>query len=279
MVYVDSSGQESPASSTISVTVPPGNGLPDNIITLNNLPSVPEYSQIRIYRTAANGSQFFQLDTVASGGSFVDNGSAPLGPELNSVDLNGNYSYMITYYRAGDPESRPSILMGPQNVVNGRVHLTNLPTPPVPPPGGGFPPYDSIRIYRNTASDQNSFFLVDTIAPGQDYTDGKTDSLISDLSLPGNQRVNLNGPPIDSNTLLTNVTRLNGFDYDQPFQLGSLTFEGRKGGRALEAKPFEVTATKYRADLVTFMEQSMGIQALTSDSTNPIPPLAEYDTR
>lgn len=272
MVYVDSSGQESPASSTISVTVPPGNGLPDNIITLNNLPSVPEYSQIRIYRTTANGSQFFQLDTVASGGSFVDNGSAPLGPELNSVDLNGNYSYMITYYRAGDPESRPSILMGPQNVVNGRVHLTNLPTPPVPPPGGGFPPYDSIRIYRNTASDQNSFFLVDTIAPGQDYTDGKTDSLISDLSLPGNQRVNLNGPPIDSNTLLTNVTRLNGFDYDQPFQLGSLTFEGRKGGRALEAKPFEVTATSTVQDLVTFMEQSMGIQALTSDSTNPIPP-------
>ena len=272
MVYVDSSGQESPASTTISVTVPSGNGLPDNIITLNNLPSVPEYSQLRIHRTEANGSQFFQLNTVAAGGSYVDNGSAPPGPELNSADLNGNYSYMITYYRAGDPESRPSVMMGPQNVVNGRVHLTNLPTPPAPPPGGGFPPYDSIRIYRNTASDQNSFYLVDTIAPGQDYTDGRLDAQISDLSIVGNQRLNLNGPPIDSNTLLTNVTRLNGFDYDQPFQLGTLTFEGRKGGRALEGKTFEITANSTVQDLVTFMEQSMGIQSLSTDSSNPIPP-------
>lgn len=272
MVFVDQSGQESPASSTINVTVPAGNGLPDNIITLNNLPSVPEYSQLRIYRTAANGSQFFELDTVATGGSFVDNGSAPLGPELNAVDLNGNYSYMITYYRAGDPESRPSVLMGPQNVVNGRIHLTNFPAPPVPPPGGGFPPYDSIRIYRNTASDQNSFYLVDTITPGQDYTDGKADAQISDLTIAGNQRINLNGPPIDSNTLLTNVTRLNGFDYDQPFQVGTLSFEGRKGGRSLESKSFEVTATSTVQDLVTFMEQSMGIQTVASDSTSPIPP-------
>lgn len=271
-VYVDDSGQESPASSTISVTVPPGNGLPDNNITLNNLPSVPEYPQLRIYRTAANGSQFFQLDTIATGGSYTDDGSATLGSELNAVDLNGNYSYMITYFRAGDPESRPSVLMGPQNVVNGRIHLTDLPTPPVPPPGGGFPPYDSIRIYRNTASDQNSFYLVDTIAPGQDYTDGKSDLQISDLSISGNQRIDLNGPSIDSNTLLTNITRLNGFDYEQPFTIGTLTFEGRKGGRALESKSFEITATSTVQDLVTFMEQSMGIQSLTNDAANPIPP-------
>jgi len=272
MVYLDASGQESPASSTVSVTVPAGNGLPDNIITFNNLPSVPEYPQLRIYRTAANGSEFFQLDTVATGGSYVDNGTTVPGAELNSVDLNGNYSYIISYYRAGDPESRPSVLMGPQNIVNGRVHLTNFPTPPAPPPGGGFPPYDSIRIYRNTASDQNSFYLVDTIAPGQDYTDGKTDAQISDLSILGNRRVDLNGPPIDSNTLLTNVTRLNGFDYDQPFQLGSLSFQGRKGGRSLESKSFEITASSTVQDLVTFMEQSMGIQTLSSDSTNPLPP-------
>jgi flagellar hook protein FlgE len=272
MVFVDGSGQESPASNAITVTVPPGNGLPDNLITLNNLPTDPNYSQLRIYRTDANGSEFFRLDTIPTGGSFIDNGLQPLGPELDGSVLNGNYSYMITYFRAGDPESRPSVVMGPQNIVNGRVHLTNFPPPPPPPADGSFPAYDSIRIYRNTASDQNSFFLVDTVPLGQDYTDSRSDAAISDLTIAGNQRVNLNGPPIDSNTLLTNVIRQNGFDYTNPFQLGTLTFQGRKGGRALETKPFEVTASSTVQDLVTFMEQSMGIQSVTNDSANPIPP-------
>jgi flagellar hook protein FlgE len=270
-VFVDGAGMESPASSALSVTVPTGNGLPDNEVSLSNLPTNAAYSQLRIYRTEANGTEFKLLDTVATGGSYTDDGSVTLGATLDDQDLNGNYSYMITYYRAGDPESRPSVMMGPQNVVNGRVHLTNLPTPPTPPSGGGFPPYDSIRIYRNTATDQNSFYLVDTIAPGQDYTDSKTDSEISNLTLSGNKRINLDGPQIDSNTLLVNVTRLNGFDYDQPFKIGTLEFEGRKGGRALESRPFEITATSTVQDLVTFMQQSMGIQTISSDSVNPIP--------
>ncbi|MBX3423570.1 MAG: flagellar hook-basal body complex protein [Pirellulaceae bacterium] len=271
LVYVDSSGHEGPASSTISVTVPVGNGLPDNTITLDNLPSVPEYSQLRIYRTAANGTQFFELDTVPVGGSYVDNGSLPLGPELNAADLNGNYSYMVTFYRAGDPETRPSLISGPQNIVNGRILLDGFPTPPVPPPSGGFPPYDSIRIYRNTASDQNSFYLVDTIAPGQSYTDSRTDAEISDLNIAGNKRVDLDGPRIDSNTLLTDVTRLNGFVYENPFQLGTLSFEGRKGGRSLQDKTYEITSTSTVQDLVDFMQQAMGIQTNSNDSVNPMP--------
>lgn len=268
-VYVDDSGTESPASNAISVTIPPGQT--NATISLNNLPSVPDYSQLRIYRTAANGSDFFRLDTVATGGNFTDNGSLPAGPALDAADLNGNYSYMITYFRAGDPESRPSVVLGPQNIVSGRVHLTNLPTPPAPPPGGGFPPYDSIRIYRNTASDQGTFYLVDTIAPGQDYTDSKTDAEISNLAISGNKVIDLNGPRIDSNTLLTEVTRLNGFDYENPFKVGTLSFEGRKGGRSLQAKTFEITATSTIQDLVSFMEQSMGIQANSGGSVNPMP--------
>jgi flagellar hook protein FlgE len=270
-VFVDSSGKESPASTAMSITIPAGNGNPDNTITLGNLPTSTSYSQLRIYRTDANGSEFKQLDTIATGGSYTDDGSITPGATLNDQDLNGNYSYMITYFRAGDPESRPSVMMGPQNVVNGRVQLSNLPTPPTPPSGGGFPPYDSIRIYRNTATDQNSFYLVDTIPPGQDYTDSKTDAQISNLTLSGNKQIDLDGPQIDSNTLLVNVTRLNGFDYDQPFKVGTLEFEGRKGGRALDARKFEITATSTVQDLVTFMQQSMGIQTISSDSVNPIP--------
>lgn len=271
MVFVDGSGQESPASNLISATVPPGNGIADNSITLNDLPTDPNFSQLRIYRTEANGSDFFLLDTIPTGGSFVDNGLQPLGSQLDASTLNGNYSYMITYYRAGDPESRPSVVLGPQNIVNGRAHLTNFPPPPPPPADSSFPAYDSVRIYRNTASEQNSFYLVDTIPIGQDYTDSKSDAEISDLSIAGNQRVDLNGPPIDSNTLLTNVIRQSGFDYTSPFQLGTLTFEGRKGGRSLESQSFEITPSSTIQDLVSFMEQSMGIQTVSNDSNSPIP--------
>ncbi len=278
LVFVDNSGNESPASNSISVTIPAGNGLPDNTVTLGNLPTDANYSQLRIYRTEANGSEFKELATVATGGSYTDNGSATLGSTLNATDLNGNYSYMITYYRAGDPESRPSVMLGPQNIVNGRAFLTDFPTPDTPPVGGGFPAYDAIRIYRNTASDQNSFFLVDTVTPPPGltfadigYTDSKTDAQISDLNIPGNQKIDLDGPRIDSNTLLTNVTRLNGFNYEKPFKVGTLEFEGNKGGRALQSQKFEITATSTVQDLVNFMQEAMGIQTLSTDSVNPIP--------
>ncbi len=271
MVFVDGAGNEGPASNAVSVTVPAGNGLPDNTITLGNLPTDSEYSQLRIYRTDAGGTEFKELATVATGGSYTDDGSITPGSTLDDEDLNGNYSYMITYFRSGDPESRPSVMLGPQNIVNGRVHLSNMPTPPTPPSGGGFPAYDSIRIYRNTASDQNSFFLVDTVTPGQDYTDSKTDAEISDLSISGNKAIDLNGPAIDSNTLLVDVTRLNGFDYDNPFKIGTLEFEGQKGGRTLQSQTFEVTATSTVQDLVSFMQQSMGIQTVSTDSVNPLP--------
>lgn len=270
--FVDAAGREAPPSSSLNVTVPVGNGNADNEITINNLPTSTEYSQLAIYRTAAGGSTFFKLDTVPVGGSYTDDGSTALSTQQLDTDvLNGNYSYMITYFRSGDPETRPSVALGPTNIVNGRVHLTNFPTPPTPPPGGGFPAYDQIRIYRNTASDQNSFYLVDTIAPGQDYTDSKSDAEISNLNTVGNKALDLDGPQIDSNTLLTNVTIRDGFDYENVFTPGTLEFKARKGGRSLETKEFQVTATSTVQDLVDFMEESMGIQTAGSDSQNPIP--------
>jgi len=71
--------------------------------------------------------------------------------------------------------------------------------------------------------------------------------------------------------LLTNVTLRDGFEYTTPFQLGSLSFQGRKGGRNLDAKSFEITATSTLQDLANFMEDSMGIHTANSDSVNPIP--------
>ncbi len=271
LAFVDASGHEAPASTAINVTIPAGNGLPDNTITLNNLPTSAAYSQIAIYRTEAGGSDYFKLATVPTGGSYTDTG-APLSTDpLDTDQLNGNYSYMVTYFHAGDPESRPSVALGPVNIVNGRVSLSNLPTPPTPPPGGGFPAYDSIRIYRNTAGDQNSFYLLDTITPGQDYTDSKTDAEISNLTITGNKRLDLEGPQVTSNTLLTNVLARDGFNYNQIFTEGTLAFSARKGGRSLETKNFEITATSTMQDLADFMQQALGIQTSGSDSVNPLP--------
>ena len=272
IAYVDGNGQESAPSGNVVVNVPVGNGTDDNAITLDNLPApLPGYSDVRVYRTAADGNDFFLLDTVSAGGTYVDDGSQALGAALDSDTLSGNYTYMITYFRSGEPESRPSPLLGPQNVVDGRLVLSDLPTPPVPPAGGGFPAYDSIRIYRNTASDQNSFYLVDTVAPGTDYIDSRSDQEISDLTVAGNQEINLDGPDAASNTLLTNLTVREGFEYVTPFPLGSLSFEGRKGGRNLDAKTFEVTSTSTLQDLANFMEEAMGIHTSNADPANPIP--------
>ncbi|MEY4565851.1 MAG: Flagellar hook protein FlgE [Planctomycetota bacterium] len=269
VVFVDATGTESMASPQITVTTPTGNGAADNRITLNNLPTSTQYTEMRIYRTEAGGSDFFFLAQKATGGSYVDNNSTPLSSTpLNTAALNGNYSYMITYYKAGKPETRPSPLAGPQNVVNGRIQLSNFPTPPVP--GPGIPEYDSIRIYRNLSNNQDSYFLVDTIGLGQTYTDSKSDSTISNLATSGNKRINLDGPTVDSNSLLVDIVRRDGFQYQNIFKEGTLEYKAKKGGRALETRSFTVTANSTVQDLMRFMQDSMGIQTPDTDPTNPI---------
>jgi len=271
LTFLDDSGKESTASDQITVTVPTGNGAADNTISLNNLPSGgTQYSQVRIYRTTNGGSNFSLVGQSATGGNFVDNNSAVPTTALDDLKLNGNYTYMVTFYRAGNPESRPSPLIGPQNIVNGRVHIDNFPTPPTPPPGGGFPAYDEIRIYRNIASDPNSFYLVDTVAPGNSFTDNRTDAAISNLATIGNKKVDLDGPTVDSNTLLINLTKRDGFEYSNPFKVGKLEFTSRKGNRVSETKSLQITGASTVQDLNKFMESVMGIQTDSNDSNNPI---------
>jgi flagellar hook protein FlgE len=272
--FVDASGNETLPSTEIVATVPAGNTLADNTITLNNLPTDAggDYSQVNIYRTAAGGTSFFLLDTAAAGANYVDDNSVPLSATpLDTSAIDGNYSYLITFARAGEEESRPSALIGPENVVNGRIHLDNLPTPPVPGPGDSFPAYDMVRIYRNLASDANSFYLVAEINPGEDFTDHFSDAAISNLATPGNQLIDLDGPKISANTLLTNVLRRDELSFEQMFDVGTLSFQGRKGERALAPKEFTITATTTVQELLDFMEDAVGIQTAIDDPLNPIP--------
>jgi flagellar hook protein FlgE len=277
LTYVDANGNETLPSNEVAVTTPAGNATNDNTITLNNLPAAPAgYTGINVYRTAADGTSFFKLASATPGGSFTDDGSTPLSSTpLDATALNGNYSYVVTYYKAGQPESRPSVLLGPQNVVNGRIELSNLPTPPAPGPGDTFPAYDSIRIYRNLANDSSSFYLVGEVSPGGSFTDSHPDASISDLTNPGNQALGLDGPTINSNTLLVNVVKRDGLNYENLFGTGTLEFTPGKGGRTLGTKDFTITSTSTVQDLMDFMQQAMGIQTAIDDPQNPIPGSAD----
>lgn len=277
--FVDGNGKETTTSITpISVNVANNN----EQITLSNLPAspltpagTPEYAQVAIYRrklgVAPSDPQydFKRIGTAAQGAaSFTDNGIAP-GTLLDTTSLTGSYSYVVTFSGPGVPESRPSEIMGPVNVVNGRIHLDDL--PPLPTPGGGVPSYTTINIYRNIANDSNSFYLVDSVAPGTDYTDGRADSDISDLSNPANRAVNWDGPPISTGTLLTNILKTNGSNYEQVFPEGTLTFKGTKGDVDLTPKTFTITSSSTVAELLQFVTSALGIQASDPTAPNPIP--------
>ncbi|MEM9826299.1 MAG: flagellar hook-basal body complex protein [Planctomycetota bacterium] len=266
--FVDSAGNESRVSNPVTATV----GTAGNV-SISDLPPNPDgnYPNVNVYRTGPNGSEFFLLGSAAAGGTFTDDGSATLSTTpLDDSTLTGNYTYMVTYYKNGEPESRPSVLIGPQNITAGRISLSNFPPPPTPPTSGAFPAYDEIRIYRNLAGDQNNFYLVDTVAPDSVYTDSKSDAEIADLTNPDNQLIDLTGPTINSGSLLTDVLRRDGLTYQNMFRIGTLSYEGRKGGRALGEKQFEITASSTIQDFIDFINVSSGIQAVDQGATNPI---------
>jgi flagellar hook protein FlgE len=191
-----------------------------------------------------------------------------LGANLNSTALTGNYSYYIEYANAvGGPgngiTSRPTPLIGPVNVVNGRIQLTNL---PVDASGQ----WTVRRIYRNTSTNSGTFEYVGEIPnmnPGVSYTDNTPDSAIQN-----NPQIDFTGPRVNTNTLLTNVLQYTNGTYANPFQLGTLTFSGTKGGRQLNPTTFTITPASTVLDLTTFLQQSLGIQTQPGpDPANPIP--------
>lgn len=241
-------------------------------ITLNNIPKDTSgtYSDVRIYRTAAGGTSYNLVADVPSGTTTYTDTTADtgLGQALNTNSLTGAYSYYVTYANAiGGPgtgiESRPSQLLGPVNVANGRVELQNL---PVDTSGQ----WTVRRIYRNSVTNPSQFTFVAEIpnmSSGVSYTDSA-----SDASIANNAQINLNGPAASANTLLTNVLQYSDGTYQQLFQPGTLSFTGSKGGDQQAPQTFTITATSTLADLANFMDQALGIQSPPgSDPTNPIP--------
>jgi flagellar hook protein FlgE len=271
--YVDNGGTETLASDPLSVTVPATDGLANNRITLTGLPpATGEYSTVRVYRTAAGGSTFYDLGTAPAGGSFIDDTAAipPTAEQLDSTSITGSYSYLVTFYDSvAQTESRPSTRIGPVTVVNGRIHLENLPSLP---PGSA---YDKVRVYRNLTNNSDSYFLagtVDTTAGVPDsFTDGRSDAAISNLTDPTSKAIDMDGPRITYSTRLLDMVKRDGLNFENVFEEGILSFQGRKGGRQLTAKEFAIASDTTVEDMLTFIEDAMGIQNSADDPTHDFP--------
>lgn len=242
-------------------------------VTLNNIPTDPtgSYTDRYIYRTTAGGSSYQLVADIPDNTTttYTDNkADTSLGQAINTNSLDGDYSYYVTYANAvGGPgtgvESRPTQLLGPINVVNGRIELQNL---PVDTSGQ----WTVRRIYRNSATNPNQFTYVAEI-PNMNANVNYTDSA-SDTSIANNAQVNLNGPPITSSTLLTNVLQYSNGTYQNLFQLGTLSFTGTLGGVQQSPESFTITAKSTVQDLANFMDQALGIQSPPGpDTNNPIP--------
>ena len=252
---VDAFGNESPASNAFSIANPGGDQL-----VINNLPALTgNYTSYNLYRTSADGTTFNRVASVGPGDiPYADNAtdaSIAANAGLPSTLSPGNYSYYYTLLdTATGLESRPSELIGPISVgVSGRVvRLDNL----VQPTTGDF---NAIRIYRTTGDDDTTFYQVADLTSGETtFHDG-----VADADIVNNQRINLDGPRIASSTLLVNLVRREGSNYDNVFvDTGVISFTAKKGGRTLDTKTFTVTPTSTVQDLINFMEDAMGIREL-----------------
>jgi len=275
VAFLDSSGKESTISDELpTVTLAGG----QNTITLDNLPTDPngETTQLNIYRTLPDTgvgtppTTFFRVGSIdlTATTTFLDNSTAALNTtaELDQSVLTGNYSYLVTFANA-QTETRPSELIGTVNATNGRVQLQNVPVPPLPGPDD--PIFDRIRIYRNLATDSSTYYFVDELlspVAGQDYTDNTADSVITQ-----NAQIDLDGPKVTPNSLLLDVVKRDELTFEQVFEIGTMSFSGRKGGRALATQDFAVTAESTLQELMDFIRDSVGIQRAADDAANPIP--------
>jgi len=265
VALLDADGNEGAPSAAIGpVTVTGGPGS----IDLAGLPTVPsgDFVSFNLYRTDNTGAGDYNL--VASGLTATTRtdttADASLGATLDESTLaQANYSYYVTFYdsTASGLESRPTAVIGPESIsIDGsRIRLENIPQPTSAD-------FDSVRIYRNLSTDDNTFHLVTTLTGGEtSYIDGAADSDIS-----SNAQVNLEGPGISPGLALVNVVQRNGTTYSSPFTTGTLSFTPRKGGRSLDTKELTVTSTTTVNDLINFMEEAFGIQETSPDPSNPI---------
>ena len=278
IVYVDGNNQETPAS-TLTV-----NATAAGQIDLANIPPTPssDFVSRRIYRSTADSSGPLYLVGELSNNAVTDlsdnttDAALTSLPQFNSNELTGNYTYRITWNAPTStvPESRPSSPLGPINVTNGRLELSSFSSPTGQYAGG------TINIYRNVAGQPDTYYLVaKNVDPSSVFVDNVPDATVTstDITVNPNYAVlDLDGPKIDTNTLLTDVVTRDGNTYVHLFEPGELSFTPVKGGRTLGTKTLDIKGPSDPSpttvqDLIGFMTQALGIQAPTDDIHSVIP--------
>jgi flagellar hook protein FlgE len=272
LVFVDGDGNEGAPSVDVGPITSTGTPGVDQSIQLNSLPPADGVTFVarNLYRTSASGTGPYQFvssinatDTVYT--DSVGDAGLPGGTLQADTLVPGNYSYHVTFYNSATGlESRPTALVGPVSVtVTGRrIRLDNLPQPTTSD-------FDSVRLYRNPSTDDQTFYRVAELSGGQSsFIDGILDA---NLVAPGNE-INLDGPPINFGMNLVNLVRRDDSgNYVNVFQEGTLQYTPNKGHRDLGTKDLPITASTTVQDLISFMEDAMGIQELSSDPNFPIP--------
>ncbi|MDC0936046.1 flagellar hook-basal body complex protein [Pirellulales bacterium] len=277
-VFVDGDGNEGPASrvtSNLSI------GAPGSSVDLSNVPQPAvgsEFTNIRIYRNNSDVNTDYDLaGTIPVGTTTFNDGTADgaLGATLDNQGLDsGSYSYYVTFYNSvSNEESRPTARFGPvtaDSANSPRIRLDDIPVPTNDPNTGGF---DGIRVYRRLAA-QDSFHLVDSITPTQiaAYPDPSNISYIDqmpDATISANSQINLDGPAISFGLPLVDVVTLDGSNYVNLFQEGELSFVGKKGGRNLSEQILTIDSTTTVQDLLSFMDDSMGVAKTATEATFP----------
>ena len=272
-----------PSDATALITVGPSGPPATGRVVLDNIPTDPDdyYSTRRIYRTDKTGTgPYYYVGEITNNvdTTFTDtliDDDADDNDQLIEDTISGDYSYYVTFATASGfgngTESRPSEKIGSLQ-INGRAQLRDL---PVDTSGQ----WTYRRIYRNLADDSNSFYYVGEIADAATldltFTDKVADADIEDPT----KMIDLDGPKILSSTPLVQVVRRDGEYYDEDvFEVGTLEFTARKGGRRLAPKELEITSDTTVLELINFMEEAMGIQEPPGpDSSNPIPPDSSGD--
>jgi len=266
VVFVDAQGNEG-ASSIAQLIDTTSDG--DGAINLSGIPTADgtNYTSRNIYRTTSGGSgDFFFVGSIpdAATTTFTDAvEDSALGATLDesAVDQTA-YSYYVTFY---DPstqtETRPTNLIGTitPSQAGQRIRLSDIPQPDADVQNGVF---SKIRIYRNTDVDSSQFYRVDEIDVGETvYMDNRSDASITN---PANL-IDLDGPKINQSTRLVDVQQRTGTSYDPLFEVGTLSFAGRKGDRTLEAKQLEITASTTVQEWIEFMNQALGVDTTVDD--------------
>lgn len=270
VTFVDTEGNETPGSEPISVNIStPGD------IQLSNLPtSSGDYVGRNIYRTHVGGTgDYYKVNATllnATDTTFPDSATdasltVPNDDIDDALEVGGVYSYYVTFYRSSDgEETRPTALQGPItiNSPNQRIRIDNIPQPDTLALSQGF---SQIRIYRSLSDDSSSHHQLVTLTPPPAQTT-YMDS-VSDATIEARPVIDLDGPWITPATLLTDLIQRSGPDYAPVFSgPGTLTLEALRGGKALPAKTFEITATSTVQDYRNFLQEAMGINMSVPDA-------------